>query len=165
MSIIRTYNFFINSKYRSSGTTTDFNLRIPNPIVLSNPSNHFTAKVVSAEIPFSFKSINNSNNQLDVKLIHSGITYNGTITIPKGNYNALSLLTELETQLNAFFLLHHSPINYTFTFTYDRNTGKNTFLIAKDSGGSTSWTLYWTSNLVLSTFFGFDGSKIGRAHV
>lgn len=128
MSIIATYNLFMSSANRTSGTSSNYQLSLFKPIILSNPNNWFTVRVGSVEIPYTFKLLNSSNNQINFRIVRDGVTYDGSFTVTEGNYNILSLLNEMKNKLSAsiFSLTGWNPLSL-FEFTYDRNSGKATF--------------------------------------
>jgi hypothetical protein len=159
MSVINQYTFFLDSKYRSRGENATPVWKLPEPIMLENPNNLFECKVLSCEIPFSFKTLQSPNNTLRVnfKVVEDAIDVSGNITIPEGNYSILTLLTELQTRLNTFIAgtnFVHPP---TLTFSYDKETGRTTFDIFHGNGNHTvTLTLYWTLNDILAEYFGFS---------
>lgn len=78
-----------------------------------------TIGVVTAQIPVSYYTINEYNQEL--------VTDLGTITITSGNYNASSLITELTAQftaLSAVMVITINKITGKLTFT---RTGTTTF--------------------------------------
>lgn len=72
----------------------------------------------NATIPVSFYIINETNNRLVLKDVGGGGTHN--IDIDYGNYSANSLITELQTKINAGF-------PHTCFITFNKNNGKFTF--------------------------------------
>jgi len=73
-------------------------------------------EIERVEIPYSFYTINSSNNVLT---FNSGAN---SITITPGNYTANNLITEMKTQLNVTFAgqnpnVTFSPITYKLTIT------------------------------------------------
>lgn len=158
LNIVATYNLFIGSAYRFSGTTSNFNVNLIKPITLSNPNNWFTVRVGSAEIPYSFKLINPSNNSVTYEIIRNSVTYTDTFTIEEGNYNILTLLTEFRSKLSISILNQTGWDAYSrLNFTYNRNTGKVTLSFAPDDSITTTITLLNTS-LVFRRCLGFTGN-------
>lgn len=153
--IVKTYNIFIDSANRTSGSETDFTLHLQSPICLENPMNFFRIKIMSFECPYSFKSINHTNNVLYVRIVRSAENKYGYITIPSGNYNILSVLAILKTKIIAFYELQFgmSP-EFVLQFTYNKDTGQSVLNIIGDSVATTI-TLYWSENTTLGKFFGF----------
>lgn len=163
MSVIQEYNFFIDSKYRSNGTNTSPIWMLNESLVLQNPLNYFTASVLSAEIPYSFKTLASPNNKLNIRLeigsLLGPIIFNDFILIDEGNYNIIQLLDELKLELikkvTSLFPFHIPDFN----FTYDRNSAKVILNIIKSvSSSSISYAiiLYWSEADILSEFFGFS---------
>lgn len=159
MSVINQYTFFLDSKYRSLGENATPVWKLPEPIMLENAGNYFECKVLSCEIPFSFKTLQSPNNVLPVnfKVIEDAIDISGNITIPEGNYSITTLLTELETRLNSFIVSSGFVHQPTLTFTYDKETGRTTLTITHGNGNHTVYlTIYWTLSDILAEYFGFS---------
>ena len=75
--------------------------------------------LVNAQIPISWYIINYSNNMFKIKL---GNNTEQIITIPVGNYNANSLITNLKLLINdSNFIMTISKITGKITFTYNNN--------------------------------------------
>ena len=75
--------------------------------------------LVNAQIPISWYIINYSNNMFKIKL---GNNTEQIITIPVGNYNANSLITNLKLLINdSNFIITISKITGKITFTYNNN--------------------------------------------
>jgi hypothetical protein len=139
MPIISTYNVFLNSLNRTSGTSDNFRLQLFRPIALKSPNNWFECRIGSVEIPYVFKLINSSNNVIQFQFTR-GSTTSSTITIAPGNYNILQLLDEIKLELIATIQALRS---YTapLEFTYDRSTGHATFSIVGTDSTATSITI------------------------
>lgn len=128
MSIINTYNLFLSSAIRDSGTSSDFTTALFKPLILTSPNNWFTVRVGSVEIPYVFKLINQSNYQVNFTLIRNSITYTGTLYLSPGNYNILTLLSEFKARLaSAITILSGWDPSNVLSFSYDRTTGFATF--------------------------------------
>lgn len=162
MNIINQYNIFLDSKYLNSGTNTFPKFSLNEPIRLANENNYFTAKVVTAEIPFSFKTVSAPYNVLKVRVQETthNIDVNGNLTLTEGNYSIISLLDELKKRLNEYIATigdsHFSNHLPTFDFNYSRETGKCTLNINAPGGNhALSVTLLWSLNDILAPFFGF----------
>lgn len=158
---IAKYVFFVDSKYRTSGTNDAPVFALSTPLQLTDPNHSFYARVTSVEAPFSFSTVGASYSSLNVQLSVQGsqsFTTTGTITIPQGNYTILTLLAALKTQLDQFLI--SSPLlvgnRPTFNFTYDSITGYATlgFKTVPSTIGF-ALTLYWRDNDLLAPFFGF----------
>ena len=139
MPIISTYNVFLNSLNRTSGTSDNFRMQLFRPIALKSPNNWFEVRVGSVEIPYTFKLINSANNVIDFQFTR-GSTTTSTITLAPGNYNIIQLLDEIKLELVATIQALRS---YTapLEFTYDRSTGHATFSIVGTDSTATSITI------------------------
>lgn len=139
MPIISTYNVFLSSLNRTSGTSDNFRIQLFRPIALKSPNNWFTCRVGSCEVPYVYKLLNSTNNVIDFQFTR-GTTTTSTITITPGNYNILQLLDEIKTQLIAKIQTLRS---YTapLEFTYDRTSGHATFSIVGTDSTATSITI------------------------
>jgi hypothetical protein len=74
---------------------------------------------------------------------------NYTLTIPQGNYNAISLNNVFNNLIQPY-VLHGS-----FSIEYDRATGKNTILISNYDLTPFNLKIKWDQNLELGRFFGY----------
>jgi hypothetical protein len=157
MSVINEYTFFLNSKYRSSGINAAPVWNLDESIILSDQNNYFECEVLNAEIPFSFKSLQAPNNTIPYTLNapQDSINISNKITIQPGNYSIINLLSELKSQLNVIVAsMAHPP---SFTFTYDRESGRVTLDAAVQSGNhSMTLTLKWSQADVIAEYFGFS---------
>lgn len=140
--VINSYNLFLSSTKRTAGDSNAFETALYRPLGLTSPNNWFTVRVGSAEIPYVFTLINPSNSTIDFTLIRNSITYNGSLTLTSGNYNILTLLTELKTRLGAAVtaLSGWDPTTL-FSFTYDRSSGKATLSILGTDSIATTITI------------------------
>ena len=124
MSIVNTYNFFLSSAKRTAGTSDSFQTSLYRPISLTSPNNWFSVRIGSAEIPYVFKLINETNNTINFTLIRNSIVYNSSVVLTPGNYNILTLLQELKTKLaTAITTLTAWNPTAVLSFTYDRSSG------------------------------------------
>lgn len=136
MSVINTYNLFLDSGQRdtsSTGTPASFSLFLSKPISKSVKSSMFRVKIIQACIPFSFTEINNSNNL--ISYLFNGTPF--TFSIPVGSYNINSLLLLIRQ-----FLESSHSIFLDFTFNSSTNLATLAFTNAntgnKDISISTS---------------------------
>ena len=132
MNIINQYNLFLDTKYRNDGSNEFPQFSLKEPIKLSSDNNYFVAKIVSAEIPFSFKTLSAPYNTLQVRVQepeHS-IDITESITLTEGNYSIISLLDELKTKLTDFlktiddghFNNHLSSIEHGYPICFHTQT-------------------------------------------
>jgi len=107
--------------------------------------------ILNAQIPFSFYNINIYNNILVIQIISTLYT----LTLTRGNYNATSLITEIQTQLtaNAITDLTLSISSTTGLLTFTKTTGS--FSI-RTSGS----TIYEVLGFVVGTNYNSVSSKI-----
>ena len=111
---------YLNSKNADSylnGSLSDciFNL----PLIEIPDGFHIYVSIVDCVIPFSFYSINSTNNIL--VYLYLGTQY--TVTIPVGNYNINQLITALQSLMSNFTVSYTSVTN-KLTFT---NSSNNNF--------------------------------------
>lgn len=162
-TIVNTYNFFLDTDYRNQGSNTFPNFSLKEPIKLSNDNNYFTAKIVSAEIPFSFKTLSAPYNTLKVRVQETAqhnIDVSDSIVLTEGNYTIISLLEELKQKLTTYLqtinvgnFQSHLP---SFDFIYVKETGRCTLNIISGGGNhAVSVSLLWGLNDILAPFFGF----------
>jgi len=162
MNIINQYNLFLDTKYIENGTNEAPKFSLKEPITLSNDNNYFIAKILTAEIPFSFKTLSAPYNILKVRVQETqhSIDVSSNIILTEGNYSIISLLDELKTRLNEYIssiedghFNNHLP---TFNFTYSKETGRTTLNIIPGGGNhAVSITLLWNLNDIIAPFFGF----------
>lgn len=158
MSIINTHNLFLSSAKRTSGTSDYFQTSLYKAISLASPNNWFTVRVGSAEIPYVFKLINSNNNTISFTLVRNAVTYNSTVTLTPGNYNILTLLSELKTKLViAIATLSGWASSDVLSFVYDRSSGYVTFSMVGIDSIATTLTIQNTQPVFLKCV-GMTGS-------
>ena len=159
MSVINLYTFFLDSKYRSESENASPTFKLDSTIVLENPNNYFVCKVLSCDIPFSFKALASPNNVLSVRfqVIQDAIDVTQNITLTEGNYSILTLLDELELRITNLMVsteFNQIPI---LGFSYDTETGKTTLSLSPSGGSHTLiLTLKWSSADIVAEYFGFS---------
>lgn len=102
---------YVDSKYRTTGVPENFSINL-----VSGIKKVTQIEVISAEIPYTFYSINTSNNVL---CWTNGASATFSATVPPGNYTTSSFITVLQTVMNAQMA--------GFTLTYNREQFKITF--------------------------------------
>jgi hypothetical protein len=154
MSVINTYNVFISSSQRSSGTSDNFVINMRKPIILTRPNSFFTCTVGSAEIPFNFKQLNTTNNMnvLNVFYTKEAVLNNFNITFPPGNY----IITDLLNTLQSLILAVYPLLN--LSFSYNKTTGLCSLLLTGYDNKATSLTLGFGTNKYLGAMFGYSAS-------
>jgi len=154
MTTVATYNLFLNSQNRTTGTSSDYVLSLFKPITLTSPNNYFTVRVGSVELPYAFPLITNENNTINFTFVRQSVTTTSTITIDNGNYNILNLLDLIANKLQAQI---YTLTNYLikFNFTYERITGKATFAFGETSSGISLSVTIQNNSPVFMTCIGF----------
>jgi len=154
MTTVATYNLFLNSQNRTTGTSSDYTVSLFKPIILTSPNNHFTVRIGSVELPYAFPLITNENNTINFTFVRQSITTTSTITIDNGNYNILNLLDQIANKLQAQI---YALTNYLikFNFTYERITGKATFAFGETSSGISLSVTIQNNSPVFMTCIGF----------
>ena len=161
MSVINSWTYFLDSKYRSSGINGQPTWDLPNGLMLSDSANYFAVQILSVELPFSFYTLDTPNNTVGYTLVTSGdsvINTTGTLTITPGAYNITQLLAELSTRITAILTADGMPTIElpTFAFTYSAQTGKATLGFGTLPITNTlSFTLDWANSDILAEYFGF----------
>ena len=161
MSIVNSYTYFLDSKYRSSGINGQPTWNLDNGLMLSDPANYFACQILSVELPFSFYTLDAPNNTVGYALVTSGdstISTTGTLTITPGAYNIPQLLAELSTRITAILTAAGMPTIElpTLNFTYSAQTGKVTLGFgAMPITNTLSLTLNWSNSDILAEYFGF----------
>jgi hypothetical protein len=167
MNIINTYNIFIDSSQRVSGSTENFTIEMRKPLILTKPSNFFTCTIKDAEIPLVIQQINSKNNKLNFFITRGSAIIPSFITLQAGNYNIVNLLDTLSSSLisKIFSLTSFTP---KLAFTYNQSYLNATFSIKGLDTTPTSITLKFSQNLNLGYMLGFtsdatffyDASKV-----
>ena len=154
MSVIQTHNIYVNSSMRQSGRSDDFVINLKQPLILKNQRNFFRIRLDNAIIPHTIKQVNVGNNTLQYNITRSAVNYNGSVSLAVGNYNILTLITELGSKLSSNILLNTS-ISVVFTnSSYNRDTGYASLIMTGTDNIATSLTLNFTSNNKLGAMFG-----------
>jgi len=97
----------------NNNLTSDCNFFLNNRLEI--PSQHtIYVSVVSANIPYSFYSINSNNNLFSYTI--NNVVY--SLNITAGNYNALSLVSFLNSNLKIGFSCSYNTITNKITFTH-----------------------------------------------
>lgn len=153
MSVINTYNIFLDSQQRdssSTGTPASYALFLSKPIAKTAKSSYFRVKIIQACIPFSFTEINNSNNFISY-------TYNSVpfaFTIPIGSYNINSLLLLIKQYLES----SHS-IFLDFTFNSSTNLATLAFTNANTGTKEISFSTSGANSPVMKQL-GFTNTTV-----
>lgn len=151
MTTIVEHHVFVDSRQRSIGTSDDFSVWLQRPIVKTHPSHYFTARIVSAEIPYTWKQINSRNNSIPLTIMYGGGTYVGTIVITPGNYNINQLLMELKVRTTAL-VLESTGQSVTMTTMY--NSATNQISVSLGNTPTISLTIRFSENKFMGNVFG-----------
>ena len=107
--------------------------------------------LISINIPYSFYSVNNSNNALDMMETCHGITTNRTIFMEIGNYSSNEYCKKLVEELNSVNQILYT-INYLrISNRYNISVTNGTSIFKFKSGGNSKRSLH--------NFIGFPGDE------
>ena len=125
-NIVESIQINLSSKYATlnNNLTSDCKFYLNNTLEI--PSQHYIfISLTSCNIPYSFYNINSSNNILNYTI--NNISY--SLVVTQGNYNALNLVSYLNSNLQTGFTCSYNSITNKITFkhnTYEftlNNTG------------------------------------------
>lgn len=123
MQKLTTYNYYLSSKYRTSGIPANFNYLLKDPIsIFSSPyRGEFRTKIKTICLPFSFNQLNALNNTTQYTITR-GSTLSGSFSVAAGNYNVITFIqawiAALQASVNA--LTGFTP-NITYSYSSDRD--------------------------------------------
>lgn len=153
MSVINTYQYYLNSENRTSGTISDFYVNVPPLFAKTNTK--FRMKILEATIPFTFNQLNSRFNTINYTITRTGYGTNSSIlTIPEGNYTILTLLSNLKTLLQQSIQTLIGVNLTTLSFTYDTDTLHASLGF---TGEATATTISWT-NVDLNEMLGISSA-------
>lgn len=137
----------IDSADRTSGSNENFEIKLSNEVTRVK-----SVEVVSVEIPFTFYTLNSSNNVFKFT-DNTPTTY--TVTLSPGNYDGATFASALQTAMNLLMA--------GFTVTYGYTTFKLTWANASQfniliSGSTMASTIGVTSASGLTTSFTSQGT-------
>lgn len=156
--ILNTYNLFISSSQRETGTPSNFSIYLPNSLTLNNiiPS-QFEVFIDRAQIPFTFHQFNEvaGNIQCRFSLLRNTTTYDLSFNITPGNYNILTLCDTFVDNIKGYVLLATGgAYNIPLSYSYNGDTNKVDFNITSD-GITTKLTFSNTTYTGLNLALGF----------
>ncbi len=122
----RTFLFYLDTKYRSSGTLTSPNFNFPNNLIGIENDERIRLTIQEMTIPYTFYQTENYNNKF--LLTENGI--NRIVEIEIGNYNIITFIFELTTKLNTLAGL------YTYIVSYVPQTNKLNYIATPKIGVS-----------------------------
>lgn len=158
MTTIAKYIYTIDSRRRSSGSTTDFNIQLSQQLQKKAKDSLFSVRVVSATVPFSFYQLSADINTLTATFNDGVNSKTVSVVIQPGNYTTSSVANALAAVLTTACQASAPPytgFNPQLTFTYSAITGQDTFVMASPTG---SITLRFDLNPTLGLFFGLSTS-------
>ena len=160
MSVVKSYQLFINSAQRVAGTPNEFTVFFTPAYTLQSSHHFFQIRMTSCCIPYSFKQVNIFNNQFSY--YYNSITPS-TVVVPPGNYNILSLTAKLKSLIEADILANTGDTVVT-TWAYDADTYQITFTFTSTTGlpGSTIGFPY-SSQITLSKMLGWNTDHLNIA--
>jgi len=130
-------HYFDSKKVQQKSTDSDFVVSLPTLEARSdNPKLHIDNLILE----FSYYNVNDNNNTFVVN--HTSTDYD--ITLDNGNYNSVSIITELNSKLDA-------ATGLTWNCSYDSDNGKITYV-----NTTTEFTL--TTNNYNYQYLGFNKS-------
>jgi len=163
------YSFYVDSNRRSSGTNTDLNLNLSQPITRMATDSQYIVSVTSVSVPFSFYQLSSTDNlnQLPVYL-KNNLDVAGrftTLTLQQGNYTPYTLLTQLNSKLveacQQIGISGFTPFTPVFASTYNPTTGFITFSVTGPVGCEIVLRFSLTATTQqLSGFFGVHGVDV-----
>lgn len=134
---------YINSKFRTGGTSSDFTIDLSKQI--RNVSNDYNSiSLLNFSCPKSYYLFNNNNNTFTLTESKSV-----TVTIPIGNYKTSQLLSQLRTSIAAV-------ATWTYTITYNSQLAKFTFVVSGNGGVQPSFD--FSANNGCNDILGFNAS-------
>jgi len=157
MTTIATYNYFLNSRTRDRGTINDWELILPYQVALQADNSYFTFQITSAQIPFSFAQINEYNSTTYYTMQRGSTGYNGSFTIPDGNYNSLTLISAWTTALTTSITAVSGYVP-TWTTSYDIDSNTYSILLNSTSPATTITFLNNTGYTQINLCLGFSTS-------
>ena len=90
---------YIDSRYRSSGSHSDFTFQLAQSIEIPHG---WVALIDNIQIPNVFLTVDSSRAKLYLRLFFPDLTeQDRTITLTPGMYNGITLAIQLQSQLNA----------------------------------------------------------------
>ena len=155
----------LNSQYATKYNNTnysdcDFNL----PIIECQDGFTLYLSVLHAVIPYSFYSVNSTNNVLFYSEYQASPVVNTTLNIPYGNYNSLQLAAYLTQNIPRTNVSYNSTTN-KFSFTNTTNEFKilTAFSTCQNLIGVSTDDLYNTSigrSLTLAKQVNLSGTRM-----
>ena len=114
----KVYNIFINSANRNSiDKSYDFSIFFDNDEIMVNNNEGVNINVASFSLLNSMYNVNEYTKNNTFVLRNNFLNTNATITIPYGNYNVYTLLSQLNILLSNIINVSYNVATNTYTFT------------------------------------------------
>ena len=114
----KVYNIFINSANRNSiDKSYDFSIFFDNDEIMVNNNEGVNINVASFSLLNSMYNVNEYTKNNTFILRNNFLNTNTTITIPYGNYNVYTLLSQLNILLSNIINVSYNVATNTYTFT------------------------------------------------
>lgn len=113
---------YVNSANRVSGTSSNFVIDVSSQV--RYPNNYDRIALLALSCPKSYYLINSTNDTFTINEVTGGLK---TVTITNGNYSLSTMVTFLNTAINAV-------TSYTYVVTSSQSTGKITFTVSGATG-------------------------------
>lgn len=148
MSDYDSLQIYINSKYADQFLdNTNANILINFPYITVPNGHYIHLSVINATIPFSFYTVNETNNKIQINSIPTtGVSPAGLYIIPNGSYNANQLASTLTNLIPNMTVTYSNVLNiFFFTCSTTDFIIDITFTTATELLGLSTNNLYNTS--------------------
>lgn len=157
MSVVNRFQYFLNSEQASvkiPGTPyCEFLLK--KQLTLENVQNVFEVSINKVNLPYSFYQWSTNNNRMTYTVFWGANSNTGSFVITPGNYNLVSLITEINTQLTPSLVFATSSFVTQATLEYVYNSNSNKVKIRLTGTPSSAWSIVFDSSELLGAL-GFD---------
>lgn len=124
--VVNEWNFFLSSKWRTSGSINDCNFQFDYPIVCGRGNNLYL-RVNSVNVPFSFFTFQGEVCKFYIRITHNTfVSPTITLTIPQSNPNITELNNYVLSEINGYCQSVYGELP-GLTITYLQGRQKNTF--------------------------------------
>lgn len=155
MSVVNSYNLYLDSSQRLSGTSASPTFNTSPAIRLTSTKNYFQVRVNTTSIPFSFPQLSAAN-----ALVYA--YWNGqllTLPLRPGNYTVTSLTTSIVAALTTAVAALGTTIVVTWTYNKDTNLTTFTYVSSSATVTGDNIQLIYDSSPVPLNMLGFTSSK------
>ena len=162
MTEVARYQFYFNSTNAVLDVSQDsscyFKVYLNRILSLTNPDNQFYLAVEKVTIPNCFKQFTSSNSSSTLGYaiyVSSSSVYNGSISIPNGNYSVSDMGSLIATLLPADIIANVPSItSCSITWVYNKNTNRFSMQLFGSLYGGLSWELV-LSDCAITKALGF----------